>query len=115
MYCTRCGTQCSEGTRFCTSCGASTDPAQSSAPGAGNPAAPGFSSSSWSNTAASAPPRRLRRILADKKIAGVCAGFAEYFDMDVTLVRLIWAGLALLPPSPGVIIYVIAWIVLPTT
>ncbi len=35
--------------------------------------------------------------------------------MDVTLVRLIWAGLALLPPSPGVIIYVIAWIVLPTT
>jgi len=62
---------------------------------------------------ATAPPRRLRRVIADKKIAGVCAGFAEYFDMDVTLVRLIWVGLLLLPPSPGLIIYIIAWIILP--
>jgi len=52
-------------------------------------------------------------VIADKKIAGVCAGFAEYFDMDVTLVRLIWVGLLLLPPSPGLIIYIIAWIILP--
>jgi phage shock protein C len=63
--------------------------------------------------AASAPPRRLRRVMAEKKIAGVCAGFAEYFDMDVTLVRLIWVALFLLPPSPGLIIYVVAWIILP--
>jgi phage shock protein C len=62
---------------------------------------------------AAAPPRRLRRVIADKKIAGVCAGFAEYFDMDVTLVRLIWVGLLLLPPSPGLIIYIVAWIILP--
>jgi phage shock protein PspC (stress-responsive transcriptional regulator) len=60
-----------------------------------------------------APPRRLRRVIAGKKIAGVCAGFAEYFDMDVTLVRLIWVGLLLLPPSPGLIIYIVAWIILP--
>ena len=47
---------------------------------------------------AAAPVKRLRRVMAEKKIAGVCAGFAEYFDMDVTLVRLIWVGLVLLPP-----------------
>ena len=62
---------------------------------------------------ATAPPRRLRRVISEKKIAGVCAGFAEYFDMDVTLVRLIWVGLLLLPPSPGLSIYIIAWIILP--
>ena len=60
-----------------------------------------------------APGKRLRRVMAEKKIAGVCAGFAEYFDMDVTLVRLIWVGLVLLPPAPGVIIYIVAWIILP--
>jgi len=51
--------------------------------------------------------------MSEKKIAGVCAGFAEYFDMDVTLVRLIWVALFLLPPSPGLIIYIVAWIILP--
>ena len=51
--------------------------------------------------------------MSEKKIAGVCAGFAEYFDMDVTLVRLIWVGLVLLPPAPGLIIYFVAWIILP--
>ena len=55
----------------------------------------------------------MRRVMSEKKIAGVCAGFAEYFDMDVTLVRLIWVGLVLLPPAPGVIIYIVAWIILP--
>jgi phage shock protein PspC (stress-responsive transcriptional regulator) len=57
--------------------------------------------------------KRLRRVMSEKKIAGVCAGFAEYFDMDVTLVRLIWVGLVLLPPAPGLIIYLVAWFVLP--
>ena len=55
----------------------------------------------------------MRRVMAGKKIGGVCAGFAEYFDMDVTLVRLIWAALVLIPPAPGVIIYIVAWIILP--
>ena len=34
--------------------------------------------------------KRLVRPRGDRKIAGVCAGFAEYFDLDVTLVRLVW-------------------------
>ena len=46
-----------------------------------------------------APPRRLRRIISQKKIAGVCAGFAEYFDTDLTLMRVIWVALLLLPPQ----------------
>src|SRR5439155_8655467 len=34
--------------------------------------------------------KRLVRSRANRKIAGVCAGFAEYFDLDVTLVRVVW-------------------------
>jgi len=51
--------------------------------------------------------------MSEKKIAGVCAGFAEYFEMDVTLVRLIWIAVVLIPPAPGVIIYLVAWAILP--
>ena len=105
MYCTKCGTQNSDSSRYCTSCGAST------AADAGGPSASGSAYAAGSATAA--PPKRLRRIIAEKKIAGVCAGFAEYFDMDVTLVRLIWLAMVLIPPAPGVIIYIVAWIVLP--
>jgi phage shock protein C len=105
MYCTRCGAQNTDGARYCTVCGASLiTPAE----GPGYPAiggAPAYST---------APQRRLKRILAEKKIAGVCAGFAEYFDMDVTLVRLIWFGVSLMSGIvPGVMVYIVAWIVLP--
>jgi phage shock protein PspC (stress-responsive transcriptional regulator) len=65
------------------------------------------------DTLAYLPPRRLRRIPARKKIAGVCAGFAEYFGMDTTLMRLIWVGLAIMPPNVGLIAYPVSWIVLP--
>ena len=102
MYCTKCGTENSDTARFCTSCGASTVPGAASDAGAGYAAA-----------GTAARPRKLRRIIAEKKLAGVCAGFAEYFDMDVTLVRLIWLGLVLCPPAPGLIIYLVAWAILP--
>ena len=51
--------------------------------------------------------------MADKKIAGVCAGFAEYFDMDLTLMRVIWVALLLVPPNLGLIGYIVAWAVMP--
>jgi len=107
MFCTRCGTQNSDGTRFCTSCGASTEP------GGGNPGAPGYAQGTMASPYPSSAPRRLRRVMSEKKIAGVCAGFAEYFEMDVTLVRLIWIAVVLIPPAPGVIIYLVAWAILP--
>jgi phage shock protein C len=61
------------------------------------------------------PVRRLMRSSTDKKIAGVCAGIADYFDWDPTLVRVLWVLLVLMPVPifPGVIGYIVAWIVMP--
>ncbi len=56
--------------------------------------------------------KRLVRPRANRKIAGVCAGFAEYFDLDVTLVRLVWLFVVLVGGT-GLLAYVIAWIVMP--
>lgn len=102
MFCTQCGTNLDDQARFCTMCGKSTALAV--------PEAAGVGAAGWT---ASAAPRRLRRIQARKKIAGVCAGFAEYFDMDVTLMRLIWLGLLIMPPNIGAIGYIVAMFVLP--
>ena len=48
----------------------------------------------------------------DKKIAGVCAGVAHYFDMDPTIVRVIWGVLAF-GYGAGVVAYIILWIIAP--
>jgi len=48
----------------------------------------------------------------DKKIAGVCAGFARYLDMDVTLMRVLWLIVAF-TTGVGFIGYIIAWICMP--
>jgi phage shock protein C len=55
----------------------------------------------------------LHRIISRKKIAGVCAGFADYFDTDLTTMRIIWIALLLLPPHLGLIAYIVSWAVLP--
>ena len=59
--------------------------------------------------------RRLRRIPAQGTIAGVCAGLADYFDVDVTLVRLAWVILSIVPGAiiGGVIAYIAACMVMP--
>lgn len=49
----------------------------------------------------------------DRKIAGVCAGIADYFDIDPTVVRIVWAALALVWGA-GAVLYLIAAIVMPT-
>jgi phage shock protein C len=56
--------------------------------------------------------KRLVRPRADRRIAGVCAGFAEYFDLDVTLVRLVWLLVGVMT-GVGLLSYPIAWIVMP--
>ena len=56
--------------------------------------------------------KKLERDAQNKVIGGVCAGLANYFDMDVALVRVIFA-LALLGFGAGFWLYVILWIVLP--
>ncbi|ADL68616.1 phage shock protein C, PspC [Thermoanaerobacterium thermosaccharolyticum DSM 571] len=56
--------------------------------------------------------KRLYRSRNQVIIGGVCGGIAEYFDIDVTIVRLIWALIALVGGT-GVLLYIIAWIVVP--
>ena len=48
----------------------------------------------------------------DKKIAGVCAGVAYYFDIDPTIVRVIQGVLAF-GYGAGIIAYIILWIIAP--
>jgi phage shock protein C len=58
--------------------------------------------------------KKLYRSLNKKMLGGVCGGLAEYFDLDVSLVRLIFVGIALITALvPMLIFYVIAWIIIP--
>lgn len=56
--------------------------------------------------------KRLYRAREGKMIAGVCAGIAEYLNLDPTVVRLLWALLCLLGFS-GVFAYIIATFIIP--
>ena len=59
--------------------------------------------------------RRFLRLPDEGKVAGVCAGLAAYFDADVTLVRLAWVTLSIVPGVliGGVVAYVAAWVLTP--
>lgn len=87
MFCPQCGREYTQKVNFCCHCGA-----------------------------AMFTPVRVQKRLAlsrrDKKIAGVCGGFAEYLEWDPTLVRIIWLMLTLVA-GWGLIAYIIAWIVMP--
>jgi len=56
--------------------------------------------------------KRLMRSTSERMIAGVSGGLASYFNMDPTLVRLIFVLLAL-AGGPGILIYLILWVVMP--
>ena len=56
--------------------------------------------------------KKLYKSNTDKKLAGVCGGIAEYFDIDSTLVRLIWV-IIILAAGTGILAYIIAAIVMP--
>ena len=91
MTCASCQKDIAAGSRFCYSCGAKQPEAAASAP------PPAY------------PRKRFVRSTNDRKVAGVCAGVADYFDMDPTLVRVLWA-LATMIPGPNVLAYIIIWI-----
>jgi phage shock protein C len=58
----------------------------------------------------------MKKLLRPKKgrvIAGVAAAFANYFNIDVTLVRLIWVLIFLPGGVPGALLYIICWLVIP--
>ncbi len=88
MFCPQCGREYKELVNFCCHCGAAMYIRPAS------------------------PPRKLMRSRTDEKIAGVCGGFAEYLEMDSTLVRVIWLMLAFFG-GWGLLGYIIAWIVMP--
>ena len=56
--------------------------------------------------------KRLYRSRSNRTLAGVCAGIAEYYGWDPTLVRVAWIVLTLLGGS-GVLLYLIMWLVMP--
>lgn len=94
MLCPKCQKDAPEGSRFCSNCGAQL--AAQAAPGSGY----------------AAPVKKLMRSSRDKKLGGVCAGLAEYFDIDPTIVRVVWL-LAFLCAGAGFLVYIVLWIVLP--
>ena len=55
--------------------------------------------------------KRLMRS-QDQMVAGVAAGLAEYFDIDPTIVRLLFVVLTL-AGGPGLLLYLILWIIMP--
>ncbi len=91
MYCTQCGRELMESVKFCSECGKAAR-----------------SYSVFPQT----PPVPLSRPMREKRIAGVCAGFARYLGVDVTLVRIVWLVVALLA-GVGFIVYLAAWIAMP--
>ena len=89
MYCTKCGLELRGEDVYCSRCGIST--------GRG---------------IAAITPRRLLLDKSNKKIAGVCAGFARYFEVDIILMRVLWLAISLCT-GVGFIAYFVAWIVMP--
>lgn len=56
--------------------------------------------------------KKLRRT-NDKMIAGVCAGLAHYFDLDPTVIRIVYVLLSIFTAFAGVLVYLILWLIMP--
>jgi phage shock protein C len=88
MYCNHCGKQIQDDANVCAYCGR--------------------------QLRLAGPGRILERPRDNRRIAGVCAGLAHYLEIDVTLVRLLWAIIGVMTGIfPGIIAYFVAWIVMP--
>jgi phage shock protein C len=57
-------------------------------------------------------PKKLYRSNS-KMIAGICAGIAEYFEVDPTIIRIVYAILTVFTLFSGIIVYLILWIIVP--
>lgn len=55
--------------------------------------------------------KKLYRSTRDKMLCGVCGGIGEYFNIDATIIRLIWAVLAC--SGTGILVYILAAIIIP--
>jgi phage shock protein C len=86
MYCNYCGKSIQDDANVCAYCG--------------------------TRVAGVVARKRLVRPREGRKLAGVCLGIAEYFDLDVTLVRVVWLITAFCT-GVGFLGYLVAWIVMP--
>ena len=86
MYCNYCGKVIQDDANVCAYCG--------------------------SRVGSSLARLKLIRPRTARKVAGVCLGFSEYFDIDVTLVRVVWLIVAFMTGF-GFLAYLIAWIIMP--
>ena len=57
--------------------------------------------------------KKLYRIEAGAKLAGVCGGIAEFFNVDPNILRLIWAVFTVFSVGTGLLLYVLAAAILP--
>ena len=57
-------------------------------------------------------PRKLYRSRNQRMLGGVCGGLAEYFNVDTTLIRVLFLVLAVFGGS-GLLIYVVMWLIVP--
>ena len=92
MYCTQCGIQIDETSNYCSRCGERTARASAET---------------------YYPPRRLYRSRSDRKLGGVCAGLAEYFNADPSLMRLLIATMTIVTGGILALAYIVAWIIIP--
>ena len=96
MFCNKCGKPMEAGARFCPMCGTAHEGTATRQPFAG-----AFRGSG-----------QLVRSRARRMIGGVCAGFADHYGWDLTVVRLITVAITLFTGLP-VLVYIAAWIIIP--
>lgn len=85
MYCNWCGKGIDVAAVYCQSCGRAVRPV---------------------------PSKKLFRPRVGRKVAGVALAVANYFDLDVTLVRLVWVLVAIFGGC-GILAYFVGWLVIP--
>ncbi|MCS7182582.1 MAG: PspC domain-containing protein [Thermoanaerobaculum sp.] len=84
--CVSCGRELAEGSLYCNTCGA----------------------------AQNLPYRKLYRSTAQRQLLGVCGGFAEYWELDPTVIRVLYVVLTFFSGIlPGVVLYLILALIMP--
>jgi len=87
VYCNYCGKVIQEDAHICVSCGKC--------------------------VGMHVPQKKLIRPRSGRKIAGVALAFAEYFDLDVSLIRVVWVLVAVFGGT-GILAYIVCWVVIPS-
>jgi len=95
MFCTSCGVALDDTARYCSQCGKPTWRAASA------------------STGATGTQPKLARLMYERNIAGVCAGFARYLQLDVTLIRVLWIAATIFSGGIGLLLYIGCWVVMP--